>query len=593
MTTYVPFQFISLYIFAGIFNFSLSGIMFYLRSKGGTESHTKSQLWGLTLLAWLFFLNGMICFTDGGNYYFEDLLMSEPLWYTYTLYHTLILFTSIPLLAFGLVYPRPIASWKWLKHIILGLMMFGILITIVDINRSHRSLSWFWSMTPSDMLYIPTVFVPIFIWLSQYSRAPSKEGRMMYTIFIWGFLFVVVAQNVQNLMVDLTQPQPHSIFPGTVVVFLFLILVFIRLLKAMKDQRKRWAIPEWLHMAFLILSLSIAIGGGIYRNEVMAELTTRPYPDEYYYLFFMTVTFGWGLFRPALFSYGLLRYRLLGTQVKAENALAILGAVLMASIFSIAIVNLTGAEGDPSVVGGAILVGLIAIYPLWKLSQKGVTRLLPVSAGAKGVSMKERRDTYFMALQTAVVHGEIPDNEDKEALVVLRKALGVTEREHDLLLESIALHEARRTPKREVEEAYLIYRDGRLLAHYLPEIKDRPAVEGAPDKDKDIVAGMFAAITQYVKEAMRRGKAGKASMDTISYGASSLVIERERNIVLAVVLTGIDDLVLRQAMRDTLADVEEKYGTILTDRWDGSQEELEGMDKMLEKFTKRLVRWER
>jgi hypothetical protein len=591
LTTFVPFQFISLYIFAGVFNFSLSVIMFYLRSKGGTGSHTKSQLWGLTILAWIFFLNGLICFTEGSNIYLTDMRQFEALWYTYTLYQTLILFTCIPLLAFGLVYPRPIASWKWLKYIIFGLMLMGVLVTIIDIQRGHGGLAWFWSFPPSDLLYIPTIFIPVFIWLSQYSRTPSKEGRMMYTIFIWGFLFVVITHNVQNMIVDLVNPS--MLVAGTTVIILFLILAFIKLFMALRSQRKRWALPEWMHLVFIVLSFIIAISGGVHRIDQASTLASPPYPDEHFYHFFMSVTFGWAIFRPALFSYGLLRYRLLGTQVKAEHALAILGAILMATTISIAIVNISGAEDDPSLVGGAILIGLVAIFPLWKVSQRGVTRLLPVSAGARGVSMKERRDTYFMALQTAVVQGEVPDNDDMKALMVLRKALGVTEREHDLLLESIALHEARRVPKREIEEVYLIYRDGRLLAHYLPEMKERPVVEGAPNKDKDIVAGMFAAITQYVKEAMRRGKAGKASMDTISYGASSLVIERERNLVLAVVLTGIDDLVLRQAMRDTLADVDDKYGRILTDEWDGSQEELEGIDKMLEKFTKRLVRWER
>ena len=173
----------------------------------------------------------------------------------------------------------------------------------------------------------------------------------------------------------------------------------------------------------------------------------------------------------------------------------------------------------------------------------------------------------------------------------LRKALRVTEREHILLLESIAKHEARLAPRPAVEEAYLIFRDGRLLGHLIPDAKSLKTDGGPKEKDKDIVAGMFTAISDYVKEAMSRRPDG-GRMDTISYGASSLVIETDRNVHLAVVLKSQDDLAVRQVMRDTLSEVNERYRKYLSKSWDGNREDLKGLEDLLAKLVVEVSRLE-
>jgi len=57
--TSVPFAITALFVFSAVFNFGTSALMFYLRTRSGTKEYTKSQLWGITILAWLFLLNGL------------------------------------------------------------------------------------------------------------------------------------------------------------------------------------------------------------------------------------------------------------------------------------------------------------------------------------------------------------------------------------------------------------------------------------------------------------------------------------------------------------------------------------------------------
>jgi hypothetical protein len=572
-----PLSNISLYLFTIILNLSFSIIMFYLRSKGGTESHTKGQLWGLTLLAFLFLANGIMLITEAIWRPYEYTEHIEIQWYARSLWCHLTIFTGVLLLAFGLTYPRPVMRWSRMKYLIPFVLLLGFLLLVSDVRIEHTIYTRLWRLYSLEIIYIPAVFLPVFIWLSQYSRLPSKEGRMMFTIFIWGFIFSTATELIEH--VTIRAFVYFYLAPADVIYLVLLAIFFFRLVFILWEKRKAWAIPEWINVIMITISCGIGLGCGL--------IASKMYGISYYpwnlHQYFLVRVFGWAVVRPALFSYGLLRYRLLGTQVKAENALAAFGAVLLAGTVGLIVMNLIGAEQNHSLAAAAFLVSLMVLYPCWRLSQRVVTRLLPMSAGAEGVSMKERRDTYYMALQTAVVQGQIDDKEDMEALEVLRKELGVTEREHDLLMESIALHEVRRAPKKEIEEAYLMFRDGRLLAHSIPR-------ETEAKKDTDIVAGMLTAITEYVKEAMTRKESARAGMDTISYGASSLVIETEGNLVLAILLNGVDDVILRHSMRDTLADINDKYGKSLKDNWDGDLTDIEGIDKMLDGFVRRQAR---
>jgi hypothetical protein len=581
---------ISLFLFGGIFNLTFSLMLFYLRSKGGTDKYTKSQLWALSLLAWLFLLNFMISVSDCANMYIYNNEALEKSWGSFSLWMTLTLFTPYLLLSFGLVYPRPFTRWTRLRIILIGILMTALALVAYDMSIGHIHVIK--SFTRFDLIeqsYTFAVFIPVFIWLSEYGRQPSNESRTMYTILIWGFLFAIITRSVREMV--LSEVGDVLLSAHYIVETLLISMVLIKLALSMWRLRKRWATSETLHISMIVLSIIIGIATGLIHPT---ESNWNPFETPGYEKLvsnFMGLTFGWLIVRPALFSYGLLRYRLLGSQVRAESNLALIGAILMSTFVSLFIINLTQGQGGPAVVFGAIFLGVLLIYPFLRVSQGIVTRLLPMSAGAKGVSMRERRNTYLMGLQTAVISGEVPDRQDRAALEELRKALRVTEREHILLLESIAKHEARIVPRPAVEEAYLIFRDGRLLGHLIPDVRSLKT-DGAPkEKDKDIVAGMFAAISDYVKEAMSRRPDG-GRVDTISYGPSSLVIETDRNVHLAVVLKSQDDLAVRQVMRDTLAEVNERYKKYLSKSWDGNRDDLEGLEDLLAKLVLEVGRLE-
>jgi hypothetical protein len=566
-----PFWYISLFIFGGVVNLAISMVMFYLRSRGGTEQYTKSQLWALTILAWLFLLNFIIAICEVLNKSFVnsgDIASTYPVT---SLWIDLSTFTGFLLLTFGLVYPRPFTKWSNLRMLVLGLLLSGILALAWDISYSHNYLQQFASYNLLAGVMVVAVFVPIFIWLSEYSRQPSKEGRMMYTLLIWGFMFAVIGGQVMGIVGSTVTNTAMGIDRS--IYFVLIILALIRLAWALWGHRKIWSAPETLNLVMLAMSSLIAIIGGVGGGATSKEQT-----DAVLLASFMGLTFGWMIVRPVLFSYGLLRYRLLGSQIKAESAIAVLGGILMSTGVVLGIIGLANGQDNPAIVGGTAVVGLVLFYPFWMATQKFATKFLPMSVGAEGVSMRERRNTYLMGLQTGVVRGVIADPDDKDALEELRKALDITEREHDLLMESVTQHEARLAPVRQVEEAFLVMSDGRLIGHSSPA----HGVEGAKKiADSDIIAGMLTAITEFVGEAMKRGDSEEGSMGAISYGDSNLIIEREGPLVLAIVLKGADDLEVRQAMRDTLSDINEHFGKKLNADWDGDQTGLEIADDIV------------
>ncbi len=566
-----PFWYISLFVFGGVVNLAISMVMFYLRSRGGTDQYTKSQLWALTILAWLFLLNFVIAICEVLNSAFTNSGQTDATYAVTSLWMDVSTFTGFLLLTFGLVYPRPFTKWSNLRMLVMGLLFLGILALAWDISYSHNYLLQFASYNLLAGVMVVAVFVPIFIWLSEYSRQPSKEGRMMYTLLIWGFLFAVIAGQVMGIVGSVLTNTPMGIDRS--IYFVLIILALIRLAWALWGHRKIWSTPETLHLGMLSLSSLIALIGG-----VVGAASSGKQTEAVLLTSFMGLTFGWMVIRPVLFSYGLLRYRLLGSQVKAETAIAVLGGILMSTTVCLAIINLAGGQDNPAVVGGTAVIGLVLFYPFWMATQKIATKFLPMSVGAEGVSMRERRNTYLMGLQTGVVRGVIADPDDKDALEKLRNALDITEREHDLLMESITQHEAQLAPVREVEEAFLVMSDGRLIAHSSPA----HGVDGAKKiADSDIIAGMLTAITEFVGEAMKRGETEKGSMGAISYGDSNLVIERDGPLVLAVVVKGADDLEVRQAMRDTLSDINEHFGKVLNEDWDGDQTGLDVADDIV------------
>jgi hypothetical protein len=194
--------------------------------------------------------------------------------------------------------------------------------------------------------------------------------------------------------------------------------------------------------------------------------------------------------------------------------------------------------------------------------------------------MLEKRATYHISLQTAIVKGEIDTDWDRRNLEKQRKLLGISKREHELLIDSFAAREKMYKLEEEVRELYLINIDGLLIANV-----SRFAEKEGSTTDRDIMAGMLVAIRDYVEEGLRSGT--QTSLDAIKYGDYSLIIETMDSLVLAAVVRGTDNPELRQQLRDHLMILKKKYGKRLTE-WDGDYDKLAGIKKVVGDFMAEL-----
>jgi len=127
--------------------------------------------------------------------------------------------------------------------------------------------------------------------------------------------------------------------------------------------------------------------------------------------------------------------------------------------------------------------------------------------------------------------------------------------------------------KYQVEQVFLINKDGRLLAH-----RSRKPLEGGGE---DVISGMLTALQGFIKEFMRDEK--QRELDELSYGDLKIVIERGKRVYLASFLSGYVTDKLKADMKGILQKVETELGATL-ESWDGTVKMLEGLDKHLEKL---------
>lgn len=118
-----------------------------------------------------------------------------------------------------------------------------------------------------------------------------------------------------------------------------------------------------------------------------------------------------------------------------------------------------------------------------------------------------------------------------------------------------------------VDEAFLVYRDGRLLAHETRRLSP---------KDAEVMTGMFTAVQQFVKESF----AEEEELGSLEIGEHEVLLERGRNVFLAVVIKGAMPRDYRETMNGVIRDIEAQYSSIV-ESWDGVVSSFSGVKKML------------
>ncbi len=123
-------------------------------------------------------------------------------------------------------------------------------------------------------------------------------------------------------------------------------------------------------------------------------------------------------------------------------------------------------------------------------------------------------------------------------------------------------------PTNIVEEVYLVYRDGRLIASC--------SREDCSTQDADLTSSMLIAIQGMVQEGLERG----GELESIKSGDNIVMMERGAHLNLAVVVYGRPDDELWEELETTIARIEGAYAGVVED-WTGELSVFEGVDDIL------------
>jgi hypothetical protein len=119
-----------------------------------------------------------------------------------------------------------------------------------------------------------------------------------------------------------------------------------------------------------------------------------------------------------------------------------------------------------------------------------------------------------------------------------------------------------------VEEVFVVYSDGRLIAHATREDFDLA--------DLELMSGMLIAIQGLIQDGLERGGA----LRSIKYAEIRIVLGMGKNLVLAAVVYGKPDTRLQEMFDTTLLTIEDRYSDII-EGWDGDLSGFEGIEDII------------
>lgn len=119
-----------------------------------------------------------------------------------------------------------------------------------------------------------------------------------------------------------------------------------------------------------------------------------------------------------------------------------------------------------------------------------------------------------------------------------------------------------------VDEVFMIYRDGNLMAHQTRRLK--------PGMDDQIMGSMLVAIQDFVRDSFK--EEASTGLNRMDFGEKKVLVEKGENIYLAVVLHGKREGRVPHIMRQAIAHAEERFSETLSD-WDGDMEKVRGINE--------------
>ncbi len=127
----------------------------------------------------------------------------------------------------------------------------------------------------------------------------------------------------------------------------------------------------------------------------------------------------------------------------------------------------------------------------------------------------------------------------------------------------VVLYTRRR--KVDIEEVFLVYRDGVLISHLSRTL--------LREKDEDVLSGMLTAVQEFVREAFQYGE--HRDLHQMDFGDYRILIERGKYVFLAIVYSGRESVSIHKKIRADIARIEQEFGPAL-ENWDGDMEQVMG-----------------
>jgi len=123
-------------------------------------------------------------------------------------------------------------------------------------------------------------------------------------------------------------------------------------------------------------------------------------------------------------------------------------------------------------------------------------------------------------------------------------------------------------PHHLVEEVFVIYKDGRLIAEC--------SLDTCKTADADLMSGMLIAVQGIVQEGLQKG----GELESIKYGDNLIVLKSGAHINIAAIIYGEPDTELTEELEATVERIEVSYSGVI-EHWDGDLTPLSGMTEMV------------
>lgn len=184
-----------------------------------------------------------------------------------------------------------------------------------------------------------------------------------------------------------------------------------------------------------------------------------------------------------------------------------------------------------------------------------------------------RLDVYEDVLRQ-IVEDNIITEDERMVMDLLKKKLGISDELHDKVmrrvLENVELTAVKE--RQSIEDVFMIYHDGRLIAH----LSRRIEVKIAPDSD--LVAGMFTAIQSFMDDLFKGITIG--DIEELRYAGYYFIVETGKFVSLAVSSKSRLSEHTRNKIKGCLNRIECDFKDELL-RWDGSISAMAPVSKAL------------